>query len=77
MMTNILFPPAEIATIVMKNLYNNTQHVCSDLRTFLHFALDSGFFQFVSVPEGKINTVLGLSFAGVWWIKLAVLLAGF
>lgn len=44
MMTNILFsPPAETATIVMKNLHNNRENMCSDLRTFLHFALDSVF----------------------------------
>lgn len=44
---------------------------------FFAFCFRFSFYQFVIVPEDRINIVLGLSFAGVWWIKLAVLFDGF
>lgn len=41
------------------------------------FCFRFSFYQFENVPEDRINIILGLSFSGVWWIKLAVLSTGF
>lgn len=60
------------ATIAMKILYKNTGEIFL-FGNFIALVLYFFFFQFVNVPESRINIIFCLNFTGVWWIKLTML----
>lgn len=79
MMANILIFSLLLKQLplVWKFCIKNIENLYSYLGTFLHFCLRFSFYQSVDVSESRINIILGLNFAGVWQIKIAMRLIGF